>query len=299
MGLPRELWVQAVNENLFASLSKILPAATDDSAYKNGKTIHVPEAGTAAGILKNPARPLTISTRTDNELTYDLDEWVMPPTVNPFPDANQLSYDKLQSLINDIMGNIGYRAMREFLINWYPGATYKVSTSGSSYADHAPGATGNSKGLTLADLEAARKSLNDQEFPESDRYLLVDYTMSAQLRADIGVTTYRDVAAGYDVNKGVLPMLAGFSIIEVPAVAFVTSANVVRAYGNAGATTDQALALAVHKSALSYCTGDIKIFDSMNDAIMVGDVVSGAVWAGAKYRRYSTKGVIPIIQVNA
>lgn len=298
MAIPRELWVEAVQENLFAQLEKILPGATDDSAYRNGKTIHIPEAGTAGTILKNPSRPLTVATRTDNDLSYDLDEWIMPPRLNPFADTMQVPYDKLQSLINDILGGIGYRAMREFLINWYTDATYNVGTSGANAAAHAPGGTGNRKSLTYADVEKARKTLSELEFPDADRYLYLDLTMSAQLRADLGVTTYRDFVAGYDPNTGKLPMLAGFQLIEVPHVAYVTNANVVREYGNAGATTDSAVALAVHKSAISYSMGDINIFNNDQDAIYAGDIVSGAIWAGAKYRRYSKKGVVPIIQTT-
>lgn len=86
-------------------------------------------------------------------------------------------------------------------------------------------------------------------------------------------------------------MLAGFSIIEVPAVAYVDSSNAVRAYGATGATTDAAVALAVHKSAISYSMGDINIFNSDKDAIYLGDIVSGAIWAGANYRRYSKKAL--------
>jgi hypothetical protein len=45
--------------------------------------------------------------------------------------------------------------------------------------------------------------------------------------------------------------------------------------------------------------GSVKIFSNADDATYVGDVVSGAIYAGGSYRRYDKKGVVPIIQANA
>jgi len=297
MAIEKELWIEAINENLFTSLDMIKPAATDDSTYLDAKTVHVPDAGASGTILKNPSRPLTVAERTDNDLSYDIDEWVMPSRLVPFADNTHLSYDKLQSLVNDIMGGIGDRVQRELLINWYTDTTYSVSTTGSSYAAHAPDATGNRKGLTFGDLLDAGRVLDNQNFAPGDRYLLVDNTMFYQLMDEVGITTYRD-AAVMDAQNGTLPKLAGFNIIHVPHIVYLTTGGVARAYGATGTTTDDACALAVHKSALSWAVGDTKVFTNADDAIYAGDIVSGAVMAGGKYRRYSKKGVVPIIQTT-
>ena len=297
MAIERELWIQAINENLFSSLDAIKAGATDDSSYLNAKTVHVPDAGTSGTVLKNPSRPLTVAERTDNDLSYDIDEWVMPSRLVPFADKTHLSYDKLQSLVNDVMGGIGNRVQREILKNWYTATTYAVNTTGSSYTAHAPDATGNRKGLTFGDLLDASRVLDNQNFPDNDRYLLVDNTMFYQLMDEVGITTYRD-AAVMDATNGKLPKLAGFQIIHVPHIVYLTTGGVAREYGATGTTTDDAAALAVHKSALSWAVGDIKVFTNADDAIYAGDIVSGAVMAGGKYRRYSTKGVVPIIQAT-
>ena len=295
MAIPRELWVQAINENLFTSIDKIKSAATDDSQYLNAKTVHVPTAGTSGTILKNPARPLTVATRTDNDLSYDIDEWVMPSRLVPFSDGAHLAYDKLQSLVNDIMGGIGQRVLRELLINWYTDDTYKVATTGSAYVGHAPGATGNRKGLTFGDLLSAAAKLDKQDYSDSDRYAFIDTTMFYQLLDEVGITAYRD-AAVMDAASGKLPKLAGFQLVPLPHVAYVDSSDAIRAYGNAGAAADNAVALLGHKSAFSWAVGDVKVFTNADDAIYAGDIVSGAIMAGGKYRRYDKLGVIPVIQ---
>ena len=297
MAIQRELWVQAINENLFSSLDKIKAAATDDSQYLEAITVHVPTAGTAGTIIKNPSRPLAVAERTDSDLTYNIDEWVMPSRLVAFGSKNNIPYDQLQSLVNDIMGGIGSRVQRELLINWFTDGTYDIPTTGSAYAAHAPSATSTRKGLTFADVLTAAKGLDNMNIGDNDRFLLVDNTMFYQLLDEIGITAYRD-AAVMDAAAGKLPKLAGFQIIPVPHVLYVTSANVANAYGAAGATTDNAVALAVHKSALSFAVGDIKVFNNNDDAIYAGDIVSGAVMAGGKYRRYDKLGVIPIIQAS-
>ena len=77
---------------------------------------------------------------------------------------------------------------------------------------------------------------------------------------------------------------------------YLTTAGVANAYGATGATTDDAAALAVHKSALSWALGDTKVFNNDSDAIYAGDIVSAAMMAGGNSRRYDKKGVVPIIQ---
>lgn len=296
MAITRELWISAIEDNLYTALNKVLPAAIDDSSYLNAKTVHIPNAGTGGTVLKNPSRPLTVGERTDVDHTYDIDEWVMPPSLVKFSEMSQLSYDKLQSLVNDIMGGIGERVLREVLINWYTDATFRVQTSGSNYTGHAPGATGNRKGLTPQDVINAAVILDGHNVPSSDRYLLVDTTLYFQLSLLLANGDTKS-SSTYNAATNTIEQFAGFTIIPLPHVAYVTSANAVRPFGNAGATTDNAVALAVHKSALSFAVGDINVFTSAGDAIYAGDVVSGAALAGGKYRRADKKGVVPIIQV--
>lgn len=298
MAVDQELWIKTINENIFTSLDLIKVASTDDGNYLNAKTVHVPQAGAAGTVLKNPARPLVIDQRSDVVLSYDIDEWVMPAKLVTLGEQNSLTYNKLQSIVADHIGGIGERIMREFLINWYPGNTYSVDTTGSNYVAHAPGATGNRKGLVLANLLLAAKKLDDQGYPMNDRYLMVDSTMLFQLLDVLGITTYRDSVL-LNASTMDLPPVAGFKIISLPHVAYaVVSTDVVRPYGDAGGTTDQAIAIAAHKSALSFAVGNTEVFNNDRDAIYAGDIVSAAAMAGAKYRRYDKKGVVPIIQAT-
>ncbi len=298
MAVQQELWSSIISENLFDAISPILAAATDDGKEGNAKTIHVPAAGAAGTILTNPSRPLTAAARTDVDHSYDMTEFVMPPRWVTYADYLNLSYDKLKSLLNDISMGLPDRVMKEFTINWYPGAAGdSVTTSGGNAVAHATGATGTRKSLTYENLVAAAVALDKQGIPSSDRYLIVDATMFGQLVENLGITTYRD-AAILNPSTMDLPPVAGFKVIKVHQVAYAaTSTYAVRAYGHGGATTDHALALACHKSALSYGYKGAEVFVDLKSAIYAGDVVSGAVYAGAKYRRSDRKGVVTIRQI--
>ncbi len=297
MAIERELWSSVINENLYKTLETIIPAAFDDSELIAGKTVHIPNAGAPATISKNPTLPLTAVQRTDVDHTYTVDTYAIAPSVVKYADTVQLSYDKLASVINDITQGLPERIRAELTINWYTDGTYKVLTSGSSYGAHAPGATGNRKGLTTAELKAAAAILDAHKVPDGDRYLLVDTVMFYQLLDELGVTTYRDAVVSKDSTTPTDPIY-GFRIIKLPTVAYCTSAYAIRDYGNAGATTDHAIALAVHKSALSFAVGDVQVFEDEANPMYLGSVISGAILAGGKYRRSDKKGVVPIIQAT-
>lgn len=293
----QELWSSIIEHNLYADLiSGVGVAATNDSENLNATKVYIPQAGTPGTILKDPARPLIVSERSDGVLSYDLNEWVIPPSLVTFANRNNLSYDKLASLLQDATWGLNERIVRELCINWYTDQN-KVVTTGDNYPRHAPGADTAAvyKGLTLADINRAGATLDSMKYPSGDRYLIVDNIMFMQLVDTLGVQSARDAAI---INQSTLtmPPISGFNIVRVSAVASAATGGAVRAFGHAGATTDKAIALAVHKSAISYAVGNVEINLDMNNAIYVGDIISGAIYAGGKYRRTDYKGVVPIIQ---
>jgi len=299
MAIQKELWSPVISENLFRGIEAIRTAATDDGIYVAAKTVHLPSAGSLAAVtVGNSTYPVAITERTDQEVTYDLTNFEIGPVRVGWADALQLSYDKLSSVANDIMGNLSERIAAKLTLDMYhyTAGTYVVTT-GADTPGHATGATGNRKSLIGANVRSAAEIMTKQKVPTTDRYLLLDYAMFWQLVGDLSYGTYRaDVVinpAGF--NQLTMP-LYGFTVIEMPFVGYATSAGAVRAYGNAGATTDQAFGLAIQKSCASYAFTDLEMFDSEGRPEYFGDLLSGSIWGGAKYRRYDKKGVVPIIQ---
>jgi len=298
MAIQKELWIPQIQENLYKGIEAIKMAATDDSAFVESKTVHLPAAGAATAITKsNGTYPVAISERTDVDLSYDLTNYEFGPYRIGWSDQLQLSYDKTASIINDLTGGLSERVARELMISWYhyTSGAY-VSTTGSTYASHATGATGNRKGLTGADLRSAAGIMDKQLVPMSDRYLLVDSVMFWQLMDDLEYNADRVGALGNGLQTAPGTPY-GFTVIMMPAVVYAATAGTVRAYGNAGTTTDKAVALAVQKSCASWAFTNIEMFEGVDrDPAYFGTLISGALYGGGNYRRYDKKGIVPIIQ---
>lgn len=300
MALQKELWHPVISENLFKGLESIKIVATDDSTYRENKTIHLPSAGAAATVTAgNSTYPVAVAERTDQEVTYSLTNYEFGPLRLGWADALQLSYDKMASLINDMMGGISNRVARDIMISWYHyTAGQFVMTSGSVVTKHAPGtSSGTAKALTGYDLRRAASIMDKQLIPADGRYLIADSIMFWQLMDDLAYNADRiEVVDGLPTAPG---NPYGFTVVQMPHVVYTDSQFAARAFGNAGASTDLGVALAVQKSAVSFASTDVETFDGAGRPEYFGDIISGTAWAGGSYRRFDKYGVVPIIQTHS
>ena len=298
MAIQKELWADMIQEELRAKIDPLKLFAMDLSEYAIGKSIHIPVAG-ATTIQKNVSSfPMSVAERTDTVIDITLNTYHWSPIRITQADKVQLSYDKMASLYNSLNGGLGERLLTESLISMtHYTATKYVTTTGSAYAAHAPGATGNRKGLTGADLRAAAGILDKQKVPIADRYLVVDSIMFWQLVDDLSYNADRvDVINGL---PSITTPLYGFTVVSVPQVVYLTAAGANRDYGHAGTTTDNAAALAIQKSCVGFGMSDVETFVDEGNPLYQGDILSGWVLHGASYLRTGKEGVVPIIQAAA
>jgi hypothetical protein len=298
MAIQRELWAEMIAEELRAKIDPLKMFAMDLSEYAQGTTIHVPVAGATTILKNNSSWPMDVSERTDTVVDITLNTYHWSPIRITQADKVQLSYDKMASLYNSLNGGLGERLLVESLISMtHYTATKWVATTGAAYVAHAPGATGNRKGLTGADLRAAAGILDKQKVPIAERYLVVDSIMFWQLVDDLSYNADRvDVINGL---PSITTPLYGFTVVSVPQVVYFTNGGVIRDYGNAGTTTDFAAALAIQKSCVGFGMSDVETFVDEGNPLYQGDILSGWVLHGAKYLRTGKEGVVPIIQVAA
>jgi hypothetical protein len=297
MAIQKELWLPRIEENLFQKYELLSTFASDDSIYANNKTIHLPSAGTTPSITKgNGVYPVAIGERTDQEVTYNLTNYEIGPIRLGWADQLQLSYDKSQSITNDFMGGLGDRVIREMLVSFYhrTAGTY-VETTGATATAHSPSATSNRHALTGANVLSAALILDKQQIPMSDRFLLLDATMFYQLLTDMNYTAER-----VEVNPNglsiLIPPIYGFRVVQLPHVGHIVAATgAIRPVGHVGATTDEAVGLAIHKQAVSFAKTGVEGFVQQNSPEYFADLLSASVWAGGSYRRYDKYGVVPII----
>jgi len=307
MAIQREFWLNSIQEVLTKGFEIISQVAENDSAFVQGKKIHVPNAGASAAVARgNTVYPAPISERTDTTVEYDLTSFQVAPTRLGWSDLQQLSYDKMQSVIQSKLGKLDETIKDYALSQWWThnsgAADRLVSTSGTDTTQNWLN-TGAAlcKHIVGADVRNAAKILDKEKFPASDRFLLLDYEMFWQLVGDL---TYN--AARIEVLPGLYPTINipvyGFKVIQLPYVAAVSAntGTVTPIAPNAADGTftytanSRAIGLAFHKSAVSYAWTPPQMFGAQGDPTYYGDVVSAEIWGGGKYRRSDGKGVVAI-----
>ena len=79
-GVLTEVWVKTIQEVLFAKNNEFLRASVNHDAFVVNKTVHVPQAGSLPGSVKNRTPfPAEVKDRNDTTLDYDLDSFSVDP----------------------------------------------------------------------------------------------------------------------------------------------------------------------------------------------------------------------------
>src|SRR5437764_14558502 len=118
MSLLKEIWNTQIAENLYPE-NTFLNYATDHSAYISGNKVHIPQAGAAPAVTKNPSSfPLTAVQRGDQDFTYTIDGYATDPLFVSDITAIQLSYPKMQSLTYNTVKTLEKTIGDNTLYNW-------------------------------------------------------------------------------------------------------------------------------------------------------------------------------------
>jgi len=165
MALNKEIWLNTIQENFFPQNS-FASKSVDDSAFVNNKTVHVPNAGGPSGVKRNrTTKPAEVSGRTDNDLSYGIDELTTDPIYIPDADKVELSYDKRMSVIANDREQL-QKAAADLLIEKWAKYGAGITTTGTNVAARADLATGNRRAITKADVLAAATLFNKNDVPQ-------------------------------------------------------------------------------------------------------------------------------------
>jgi len=301
MAINKEIWQKFIAENLFEDNPHLDLAVVADENVE-GKTVHIPSAGAAATVTRNRSSfPAVVVDRTDNDATYDIDEFSIDPVRVANAELHELSFDKMASLMNDVMMSLREAVGDWMFYNWrVTSATYMTRTTGTTVAAHAPSATGTRKRILAADIQTAARILNHYKVPMADRYVALDAFMYDQLLSDLRFGEFRDSVKEMDLARGIIGQLFGFNIIMRPTVLYYdnTGTPVPRSPDDAGATTDYAAAICWQKNMVERAFGAIDVFEDIDNPMYYGSIISGLVRSGGRKRRYSGLGVVAIIQTT-
>lgn len=292
--------MSSIVEGLFADNSFLSKAFSADEFVNQGRTVHIPNAGAASGVKKNRTEfPATVETRTDIDLTFNLDEYTTDPIRIPHADTVELSYNKRESVIRTDRAKLHEEVAEGILYAWLPAAANTIRTSGAAVGAHVPDATGDRKLITKADVRKAMNQFNKQNIPQEGRYMLLDAEMYGQLLDSLTANEAQAFHSNVDVKNGIVGKLDSFNILMRSRVARYTAAAAKKDWSANGAGTDVAAALAWHHNSVCRALGEINVFDSENDPLYYGDIYSFLLRCGGRAMRNGKEGLLAILQDSA
>lgn len=301
MALEKEIWKTDIVGGLYKGNEFLLKSKDESGNVLSGRVVHLPQAGSASGIVKNRTTlPATVNRRSDTEVTYVLDEYTSNPILIPNIDTVQLSYDKRQSVLEEDISTLRQVTADWMLRIWAPAlAAQMLRTTGAATAGKAAGATGNRKGFTKEDLRNARLKLNKQNIPKEGRVALIPSDMMDFLLSDPDLLK-RDSSLELDLKGGVVSRLYGFDLMERSTVQNYAEAGTPTPKDPDAATaaTDQAAAICWHPMAVERALGTIDMFERLGDPTFYGDIYSLLIMMGGRQRRGDGAGIIGIIEAN-
>lgn len=296
MALQTEVWIRDIQDQLYAN-NEFLNYATNHSSFVSNKIVHIPYSGSAPTVEVNRSVfPATIEERTDDEITYQLNEF----TTNPMKIADlediQNSYDSRQSILGHHIAEMSDRIARQTLVDWAAPTANVIETSGTAGTDVlAPGATGNRNAITLKDVRNAAALMDRNNVPKQGRYLLMPSDLYYQLLAEDALLSW-DKMGGSNLPTGVVRQIYGFNIITRSEVAIYNASNVVKAVNAATATTDNLACLGWQTSFVAKALGATKVYADTDKPEFYGSIFSAMQLHGATKMRHNGLGTVSIVQ---
>jgi ribosomal protein L14 len=308
MALNKELWLQTIQEQLFKNDEFINAVGQDHSGYVNNRTVHIPQAGSNPTISKNlTVFPAPVGTRTDADLTYNIDLYYSQPIRVGVDETQYISYDKRASVLSSHLKKMRNVIGNNTLYAWAPTLTSSnhVRTSGSTAATAlAPSATGTRKVPKLQDFYDAASILDAQDLNPSDtRYAIVPSAMYWQLLADTNISKYLEWGASAVAPSGKVAQIAGLTLLRRSSVVVYdnTGTPVIKTIGDEGtpsspAAADNMAILVVSESYVAKAVGNIDIYTEDKSPTYYGDIMSVVVAQGACKMRTNGEGITAIVQ---
>lgn len=325
-GVQLEFWETVIAEFIMKDYPWISRAKDRTGNVISGKIVHIPQAGALPGLIRNRVNwPAPIVERSDADFTYVIDNISTNPTRIDNADKVELTYDKVASVLDDHIKQQNFGSAMNILFRWAgknPAAggvtpadlpvTNIRRTSGATAATHLSGATGNRKQLLLADVLAARTIMNNltkREQNPGKRAIFLDETLYNQLVADANlVNDQQYLRVGAQFQNGDLIRIAGYDVIRTDVMPRFNNAGLPIAkdpltdpdqgvpYSTTFATTDNACALLIDFDYVHFARGEVKVYETLNDAQNQGDIYSTRVRLGGTRERADAVGVVAIVQ---
>jgi hypothetical protein len=299
-----EIWANYIIERLWKDNQFLKHAWNDDQYVLKGKIVHIPQPGAAPNISVNRSSfPATAVQRVDTDITYTLNEYTTDPTFIEYSEEAIVSYDKINSIIGDLMGYLMQNVADNMLLSWVDESVTvptKIYTSGGSAAASTDSIgtalTGNRNVMLANDIKRAALTMNLQNIPKQGRYAIIEANMYDQLLTDLAQTQYRDFSQTADPQKGIVGQLYGFTLLDRSSTVTYSSTGALNPYGATSETTDLLASIFWQENCVSRALGEVKVFEDADRPEYYGDIISTLLRMGGRRRRGDDCGVVALLQ---
>jgi Phage capsid protein len=298
MAVQVEMWKKQI-EKAFFRKNEFLKYATDvSSEVLNGAVVHIPNSGGAAGVQRNRTQiPATVIQRADSDVVYLLDAFTCDPVSVTAMEEAQISYSKMQSVLDENGENMLQFGGDAILEYWTRNVPTSQVVKATGAAKDVAGLTGTRKRTTAADLRKMFTMFNNMDIPRDNRVAILTSDQFGDLFEDNDIkNTYSFQNADYE--KGILPMYAGWKIIDRSAVSKLDNNGAAKLPETAIAGNDDFAGVFFHKSCVEFALGERKLFYDVDRPEYYGNMMSMLLRAGGRSKRADNKGVALLLQAK-
>ncbi|WP_255584618.1 hypothetical protein [Zunongwangia sp. SCSIO 43204] len=314
MAIQVQIWENHIEQEIFKDNTFLRMSHNADDNVINSRAVHIPQSGGSGNVVKNRTNlPASVRKRNDTDVIYLLDEYTTDPVFIPNADTKELSYDKRNSALGEDRDKIVETVAEETIYNWLHSPVFEsygatslpagnvLQTTGAEVIATAPGATGNRKAASIADLQRMQTYFRqNKRWFEGQMYcLLSPADLATMFPADSVLTaTYMQNVTEKERREGVILKAQGWNIMTRNSVAYVADDGTIKAPGAVGAATDDEASMFWYKDAVEFAMGGVEAFENLRDPQYYGDIYSFLVRSGGRARRAGYEGIALLKQAK-
>jgi hypothetical protein len=180
-------------------------------------------------------------------------------------------------------------------------ASQIIRSTGVNIDANLAGATGTRKLITIDDFVKVRQIMDDMDIPEKGRCVVIPSNhLNELVNREKSVLMSKDFRNDADIKEGVLYSLFGIKIIKRGKNNVMRYNNAgtpaAKAFGVAGAATDNAAAIFWHKDFVRKANGAVKVYQKTQDPLYYGDVFSAMVRFGVSPAYTDGTGIVAVVE---
>lgn len=267
MTLQKQVWTDQIMTGFYPDAS-FLNYAKDFSALADNDIINMADAGFDPDVLiNNTTYPIVIKERADTPLSFELDLFETENTLVRNPEAVELSYDKMETVIYGhrmaLQNKTLVKAAHAFAPNSNTVSTPVLRTTGDDNGD-------GFKRLKIEDILKLKRSFDVMNIPVDSRYLVLDPRHTEDLIL-YDLKSFKDIT---DFVNGTPKRFAGFNILEFTNnPTFDNTTGVKKSFGAVVSGNDVFSSFAFSSNEVMKADGTVQMYERINDPELRGTVV--------------------------